>query len=272
MAGLILRRSWLIVLLAVAAAMAAWLTTRGQESVYERTLSFVVRPGPGTSSQVYDGYRSQAGENGRLVTTMAGVFGSERFLRLAVDEAGVTDPASYTVSSSVRPGSDIIDVGLRGPDPELLVTLASEYRQVADGWISESYGGAFELDFVDEEAPAGAVAPQTTRSVVLAFLLGGLLALGVVFAEARVREGREPENSRARRPSRVPRPPRSVGPRAGSEQTLASIEDATGRRAEQLEALIEPLLAEDERVVRAGPRRFRIERSSAAKDPASGQV
>jgi hypothetical protein len=255
--NLILRRLWVVALLALVAGLTAWLTTRGQEKLYDRTLSFVVRPGQAlTDSQVPDATRGLAQENGRIANTIGGVLGSDRFLRVASEEAELEGvDGSYSIGATIRPGRDIIDVALRGPDREVLGPLARAYSRVSEEWVGEVYRGAYELEFLNEEPSNGPVAPQTGQSVSLAILLGALLGFGIVFLEARVRQMRGSP----------------VADRADLEnQALVAVEVNTGR-ADRVEEILRSELQDGERVVRIGPGRLGIVRDAVARGSRSGR-
>jgi capsular polysaccharide biosynthesis protein len=193
---LLLRRIWLLVGLAAVAGLAAFFTTRGGEVVYERTTVFVLRPSALIQdAQIPDALRGIAQQDSQLIQTVARVIETDRFLRQSfrgvdTDAALVEgiDPR-YEIQSGIRPGSDVIEVAVRGPDQDVLDELAANFADDAADWVSNVYR-AYTLELLEISASDGPVSTDPTQLVVLAALLGLLIGAGVVAAEHKSRQQR----------------------------------------------------------------------------------
>ena len=122
---------------------------------------------------------------------MAGGIGSKAMLTEALREVGVPPRTAkdYSLRALVRPGSDIIDAQLRGPDPSILRSLAPAYARASTRWSADHYA-AYDLNFLETIATPGPVYPRAKRMYGLGFVLGGLLGLLVVYLESQLTSGR----------------------------------------------------------------------------------
>src|SRR5262245_44228913 len=67
----LLRRAWLVVLMATLAGVTAWLTVSGQNDVYEAKVTSVLRPAPSLdAAEVPDAVRNLSSDSGQLRTTV----------------------------------------------------------------------------------------------------------------------------------------------------------------------------------------------------------
>lgn len=178
----LLARVLVVIFLASFGGLGAWFAYSGKTPLYERKVSFVVVPdrklGPSEVSSQVD-------------TTIAGGVGSKFMLSQALRELG-SIPASakdYSLKAFVRPGSDIIDARLRGPDSRVLGSLASAYVRTSRGWASDHYA-AYDLILLETTATPGPVYPHPKRMYGLGLVLGGLLGLLVIYLESQLTSGR----------------------------------------------------------------------------------
>lgn len=184
----IIIRSALVALAGLLAASAGWLVVRDQAEVYERTLTFVLLPGTNLSdAQIPDAVRGLSQQDAQLVNTIGGAIGSDLFLQPALRRAGATALSAYSARSFRRPGSDIVELRLRGPDPQLLEAVAERHRTLATSWVGSVYR-AYRLEFLEEDVAPGPVEPRVGETVALAFLLGIFLGGAAVFVEWKARQ------------------------------------------------------------------------------------
>ena len=170
----------LLVALPLLAAVVAWPVVTSRGEAYERTMVFVVRPSPSLDpSQVPDAVRGVGQESSQLVFTVARVIQTEPFRRVLGRALG----AQYELEAAVPPATNVIEVRVRGPDPNLLRRFESEFVDRTSLWVEDTYP-AYRLDFL-EGRTAGPVGQSTLQLVALAALLGLLVALLAVFARSR---------------------------------------------------------------------------------------
>src|SRR5918992_1574975 len=189
MLGLLVRRLWLVLLLGALAGATAYLMTRGGEETYERTTVFVLRPSARVVDQaIPDAVRGIAADDAQLVATVARVIETDRFLDRAFDKALNRGPIEgYTLGATMVPGSNVIEVSVQGPDEVVLDRLAESYATDATNWVRTVYR-AYALDLLEIRAPEDPVSADPFQVSAFAVLIGLLLGVGVVFAEAKARE------------------------------------------------------------------------------------
>lgn len=226
------RRWWLIPLIAGVGAIAALATTAGQPKVYERVHSFVIRPSDKVAGgNVVNTLDTLSERDSAVIGTIVGVLESARLHQAAERETrGAAIGAASKSKAVVRPGTTIVDLELRGRDPNRLAALGDAMNRVAPNYLSHNYG-ALRLDFLGAVASRGPVAPKAGTAMVLAGSVGALLALGLIFLEASWLL--------------------SVAQRRRRKPTM--VWDQTGR-TDRLEQLLRERLQYDEQLVRTGDR------------------
>ena len=194
--GNVVRRAWLLVLLAAAAGTLTWFLVRDDPKTYERTLSFVILPSERLDvGQIPDALRSLDQQNSQISGTIAAAVGSKAFLRAAARRALERPVArGYEIDAGVRPGSDALSVRLRGPQPGVLAAIAPVLSRRTIRWV-EANMRSYRLQRLDNAASDGPVSPKTFQLVAVAAFLAAALAFGVAYFEgvARARSSRGQE-------------------------------------------------------------------------------
>jgi hypothetical protein len=204
------RRWWVVAALAALAVLGASLALgRGAER-HERTIHFVLRPDSSLSSRNLPGALEQLKSQGALVQTVLGVLSSNEMLRRAGAAARVTLAPSYTIKSSARPGSALIDSTVGGPDPAVVARLGAGFARVASDYVAASYS-AYALDQLGSDPGGGGPRLHPAQVVLLALLLGGALGVGLVLAEPRLESRLRPTATRGG-PADTPRSNLEVPP------------------------------------------------------------
>lgn len=194
----VVRRTWLLVVLAIAAGAITWFLVRDDPKTYERTLTFVILPSAKLDvGEIPDALRSLDQQNSQISGTIAAAVGSKQFLRTAARVA-LRRPLGpgYEIGAGVRPGSDALSVRLRGPDARVLASVASVLSVRAIRWVDANMR-SYRLQRLDNAAPTGPVAPKTFQLVAVAAFLAAALAFGAAYLEgtARARRGRAGDSS-----------------------------------------------------------------------------
>jgi hypothetical protein len=177
----------LVASLAVLGAAIAWLMVRDEPRMNARQVAFVIRPGPALdASQVPDAVRGISQVSSELVVTIARVIETEPFRR----PPGAALGRGYAIDASVPPATNVVHVRVHGPDANVLRRFEAGYATLAAGWVERAYP-AYRLEFLE-----GKVAPDPARRsaverIGLAGLLGLLVGLLLLFADAKLAR-REP--------------------------------------------------------------------------------
>jgi receptor protein-tyrosine kinase len=199
-------RRWLLVLVsAVLSAGAAWVTLSDDPPVYERTLRYVVHPDQSFARGDVPNAIENLEQEGPLMQTILGVLDSGSTLERAVDVALVGKAGEeINLTASIRPGSNVIDCTLRGPNRRVLSAVGDSLTIVASAYVTQTYKG-YDLDYLGVEAPLNPL-PRAAQSASLAALIGALLGIGVIFFEA-LTKSRNATSARAEEQPAVQREP-----------------------------------------------------------------
>jgi polysaccharide biosynthesis transport protein len=185
---LVVRRWWLVILIAPAiAAAGAFLVVRSLPKTYETTMALAV----GSALQPSD--PGQLDTAIRLAPTYAEVVHSRELGQRVVDALGLhmsADSVSGSVTTWVPKDTALVQVSVRAVGADLTAAIAKELAAQA---IAATGGGpaGTGLSLVDPPVtPSAPVAPNVPLTVALAAVLGFILALGgvglVEFAADRV--------------------------------------------------------------------------------------
>jgi uncharacterized protein involved in exopolysaccharide biosynthesis len=180
------RRWWVVVAaLALLAVLGAVTATSGKPAEHRTTIQFVLRPASSVAAGDLPGTLDALKSDGTLVQTVVGVLGSPAMLRQAAHEAHVRIDRSYTVDSSVKPGSTLIESTVAGGDRARVDRLAAGYARATTNYIALSYP-AYTLAQLNTEPASDSSGASAAQIVVLALLVGTALGLALVFLEARL--------------------------------------------------------------------------------------
>ena len=111
------RRWWLVLGLAVVAALGAATAGTTKTDEQQLTIHFVLRPDASVTNDDLPGTLEALKSDGTLVQTVIGVLRNRSILRRAANDEGVTLAPDYTVDSSAQAGSTLVDSTLTGPEP-----------------------------------------------------------------------------------------------------------------------------------------------------------
>jgi hypothetical protein len=187
----VVRRWWLVAALAALAVLGAATATAGKSEEHRTTIQFVLRPAASVSDDDLPGTLEALKSDGTLVQTVVGVLGSPAMLRQAAAEADVRLGPDYTIESSVKPGSTLLESTLAGGDRALVDRLAVGYARAASNYVTSSYP-AYVLARLSTEPGSDSSGPGATQIVILALLVGSALGVALVAAEARLEPQLEP--------------------------------------------------------------------------------
>ena len=186
-----IRRGWWLVVLT---ALIALTTSLGASFLvtpqYEVVARFIITPGAiGESSPqtILNGLNTI--NNQSVMETYAEVMNSDRIYNdaLAFLQLQPIDLKDYTYESTVLPSSSILELSVRGPDPNRATDIANAvgYQTIN---FTRRLNQVINLDFLDLAVPSSIpYSPQPLRNAVLATVLGlfGGLALVIVREQLR---------------------------------------------------------------------------------------
>lgn len=201
-------RWWLVVPIFVIAFGSAVVFTLGLPPRYLSTVTYVVRPSPVEAQDPLDAV-ALVSRSTEITATYAEIAGSRQVRNQAAAAAQLSggQVGSLSVNPGVVPGSNVIEIKVIGPDPQLAHDFA-EALGAATATYTEGVYGSLQLVALDAASLADKPSePNVPLYIVLGGLVAAVLAVGSAFALELIRG------------------PRSVAP-------AVSITDASGAYSE----------------------------------------
>jgi diguanylate cyclase (GGDEF)-like protein len=178
-----LQKGWWIIALAVLAALnLTMIVDVFATPTYEAVTRMIVLPNP-ESFTGKDFVSSLASlDNSSIVTTYADVFDSDFNIQAFIDTMNLTDDEveQYTQSTVVLPDSNVLEIYVTGPDPEIVAKWANGVARTGIDYMKNIYQ-VYELNILDSAVvPEKPISPQPFRDVSLGGILG--LLVGAILA------------------------------------------------------------------------------------------
>jgi len=179
-----LQRGWWLVVLCALVAMAVSLTVSYiSKPTYVATARYVVSPDASVSVGASDVLNSiNTLDKRSIVTTYAAVLNSDTIFTQAIVDLKL-DPVQvngYLRSAIVLPETNVLEVSVEGPNPQLAMLLANSVGKQAVSYI-DGLNQGFNIRVLDPaQMPTTPIRPQPVRDVSLAIVFG--LVLGVSLA------------------------------------------------------------------------------------------
>ena len=190
-----MRRGWWLVALT---ALIALTTSLGVSFLvtpqYEVVARFIITPGAVEESSpqtILNGLNTI--NNQSVMETYAEVMNSDRIYidSLAFLQLQPADLKDYTYESTVLPSSSVLELSVKGPDPNLAADIANAvgYQTIN---FTRRLNQVINLDFLDQAAPSSVpYSPQPLRNAVLAAVLGLFGGLALVIVREQLRSSLE---------------------------------------------------------------------------------
>lgn len=188
----VLRAGWWILPVVLAAALggAVYLEGSGQEApVYRSEATLATVPDSFVTNKGQLLRSVQILEQRTIVSTLSRIPRSGTVRRRAARRLGteLRELAPYRVATRVLPGTHLIRVSVRGPEPR----TASEFANaLADAAAQEAggYYGVYALRIMDTASPPGRPeSEEERRSYAVAGVLGLFLGVGAAYGVGRLR-------------------------------------------------------------------------------------
>ncbi len=182
-----LKRNWWLLALTVGIALVvslAFMLTSTPS--YQTSARFIVSPNVLESDR--DAINSlEALDRRSVVATYAEVLQSNRIFSAAQDGLDVEpgELEGYEVTAVVLPEASVLELMVKGPDPEMTAQLANSMGEEAIAYVSALYP-IHQFNFLDEApVPETAAGPPALQNVIISVILG--LGLGVMLIILRER-------------------------------------------------------------------------------------
>lgn len=178
-----IQKGWWIIILAVLTSMNVTLIIdMFSAPVYEATTRMIVLPNPESFAGKDFVSSLTSLDNSSIVTTYADVFDSEFNQQAFTKTLNLTDLEieEYTQSTVVLPDSNVLEVYVTGPDPEIVAQWANGVARTGIDYMKNLYQ-VYEINILDAAiVPIEPISPKPVRDISLGAMLG--LLIGVILA------------------------------------------------------------------------------------------
>lgn len=170
-----LKRGWWLILISMLTALVASLTySYISVPIYMATARYVASPDASLSyaGDVINSLNTL--DKRSIVMTYAAVLNSESIYAKAINDLNFAAEqlTDYKRTSVVLPESNVLEVYVEGPDPEIDMLLADSIGKQAINYIAELNQGYYLRVLDPAQLPSVPVRPQSARDASLAVLLG----------------------------------------------------------------------------------------------------
>ena len=181
------RRLWLVVSIAIATVICAFIWAETRPDYYEAEGSYLVQPRTLDADDEVRAIEALASSEG-ITSTYTSIAESDRIVAVALAELGLEDGdrVDLEVQTSVASGTNILKVGARGRDPVLTRDMAAVVGDLTTSYVNE-LNDVFVLSTLDEpRLPTDATGAPTGLIVVAALVVGAGLGVLVALVTERI--------------------------------------------------------------------------------------
>lgn len=182
---IILKYWWIIIGTFVLTLIPTYLFVNDQPWVYETEATFVIRPRANIAVNDEEIVKALDTISRRVEinTTFAEVSSSSLIKQRSIERLGLTseERKGLKVSGRVIAGTNILEISVQGPDPEVVRDFANAVSLETVAYVSSLYD-VFELEKLDEaDLPSDPISPNKPLNLALGGGLGLLLGIGLTF-------------------------------------------------------------------------------------------
>lgn len=179
-----IQRGWWLILVSILVAVNVSLVYSYffVTPMYEAQAKFITSPNLNNFEREIDLVNSlETLDKRSIVATYGEIISSRQIFLKTLEqlEANPIDYANYTISVTVLPDTNILQLTVQGPNPEATVILANSIGQYAINTIKSIYQ-VYDISFLDyAEVPIEPYKPKPLQDAALALLLGATVGLGL---------------------------------------------------------------------------------------------
>lgn len=192
---------WIVVLTALIALNAAFITSYFTEPVYLASAKFIVSPNPSVLTDQYDVVNSLEALDKRSTVATYGEFLNSRGVYLDAITALEQDETimeDYETAAVVLPEANVLELTVTGPDPRLAADIANMIGSLTIDSVNKLYK-AYSVSVLDPAAPVFVpISPQPVRDASLALALGLIVGVSLAILSEQIRVPLEAYRNRLR--------------------------------------------------------------------------
>jgi capsular polysaccharide biosynthesis protein/GGDEF domain-containing protein len=178
----LIRRWWLVVPVFLLTFGSSLVFTVSQTRIYESSSTYLVKPSPGFADQLFTALNMVARQP-EIAETYAEI-ATSRTVRQDADGAlqlSAGEQRSIDTQARVVPGTTLIELTVRSPDPQLAHDYCAALGDALVGYLHD-VSEVFELAAVDTPGvPSSPVLPNVPLNLLLGLAVAVALGVGVAF-------------------------------------------------------------------------------------------
>lgn len=180
---ILLKKWWIVVPAFLITLTAGIVFTYMETPIYNATTTYIVVP----SSSSFDDAKGFAnnldllGRRDEIATTFAEIASSRKIRQLTLNTVSIPSGWSYSVSSKLRQGTNILEIAVTGPDPVIAQDLANALGATTEEYVKGLYEVFVLVPLDDATTPSTPISPKLSKNAVLAAVLGLILGGGLAF-------------------------------------------------------------------------------------------
>jgi len=181
---ILFKRWWILVLCLAVTLSASVILTLSQQKIYAATSVFLVRPR--TNPEIKDEFVKVldiVSRQAEINNTFAEVANSKQIKQSAIAKLGLSSQKrkGLSVGANVVGGTNIIEISVQGPDPEVVQDFANMVGRETVNYVQSNYA-IFEMEMLDEaDLPKSPAKPNVTLNLIMGAFLGFALGTGLIF-------------------------------------------------------------------------------------------
>jgi capsular polysaccharide biosynthesis protein len=181
---MVLVRWWLVVPTFLITFGAVVVFTLGQRPIYEATARYVVTPNVAFNEDIVTALATLSRQQ-EIAATYAEVASSRTIKQTVLDKMplGADDKRGLDLEAKVVPGTNLIDISARSPNPDLAQQYADAVGEELTAYAQAELYEAYEVKPIDAAGhPDRPVLPNIPLNLGLGIGAGLALAIGLAFA------------------------------------------------------------------------------------------
>lgn len=174
------KRWWLVAATFVATTILTLIFVNSQPSIYESSTTLVVRPRTSISEDAVRAIDTLS-RRVEITTTYASIARSRLIKDRAINRLGLSaeERSDLKVTSKVVTGSNLLEIGVQGTDPDTVAVFAAAVGIETEEYIA-GLDEAFKLTVLDDaRTPKNPIDANKRTTVVLGAAMGLLLGVGL---------------------------------------------------------------------------------------------
>lgn len=178
----LLKKWWIVIPVFLITFTSGVVFTYMKTPVYSATMTYVVVPSSSFGDVVSFASRlDMLGRREEIATTFAEIASSRSIKKVAVSSLSLESGRTYSVSSRLLVGTNIVEITVQGPDPVIVRDMANAIGAAVEEYVQGLYEIFILLPLDEATTPPKPISPNKSLNISLAIVFGLVLGGGLAF-------------------------------------------------------------------------------------------